>query len=166
MKFSLVGSVSAVLLLGLYFVGSGWTSQPPSQQPSDPASNPKVLAFLKPVDIADSDNELQKKLKERHNSGVALLDERVKEHRKGARDLTSIYQAARLVAEAKLDLTTNAPERITLLEQLLEIHKLMESHLQEQLAKGFGSKADLELARYTRLSTEVDLLRAKQKTNP
>jgi hypothetical protein len=70
------------------------------------------------------------------------------------------------VAEAKLDLTTNAPERITLLEQLLEIHKLMESHLQEQLAKGFGSKADLELARYTRLSTEVDLLRAKQKTNP
>ena len=70
------------------------------------------------------------------------------------------------MAEAKLDLANTPAERVSLLEQLLEIHRIMESRLQDQLAKGFGSKADLELARYARLSIEVDLLRAKQKANP
>lgn len=167
MKTLHVWSSAAVLVLSLCLAESGWGSQTPSQQPAAmPPVDPKLLAFLKPVEFASGEGELPKKLKERHNSSVTLLDERIKEYRKGSRDAGSIYQAARLVAEAKLDLTTSTQERIGVLELLLEIHKVMESRLQQQLDKGFGSKADLELARHARLTVEIDLLRAKQKSTP
>src|SRR5262245_44577276 len=87
---------------GLFRAANGSACQT-SGQPETPSLSPKVLAFLKPVAIADGDNELQKKLKERHNSGVTMLDERVKEYKKGSRDAGTVFQAAKLVAEAKLD---------------------------------------------------------------
>jgi hypothetical protein len=59
-----------------------------------------------------------------------------------------------------------AEARTAVLEQLLDVAKPIESHLQQQLAKVFGSKADLERARYARLTLKVELLRAKQKANP
>jgi hypothetical protein len=166
MKHSSLRFFVAVLALSLCVQCSG-AYQSPNQKPTEtPQVNPKVLAFLKPVEIVAGDSELQQKLKERHNSGVILLDERVKEYKKGSREAGTVFQAARLVAEAKLDLAGSTQERIAVLEQVLDIHKLMESHLQQQLEKGFGSKADFEQARFTRLSTEVELLRAKQKANP
>jgi len=125
--------------------------------------DPKILAFIKPVEIADGDNPLQKKLKERHNVAVRLLDERVSEYKKGVRDASFVFDAARLTADAKLDLADTAEARSTVLEQVLDISKMIESHLQQQLDKGFGSKGDLERARYARLSVEVEILKAKQK---
>jgi hypothetical protein len=97
---------------------------------------------------------------------VALLDERVKEYKKGVRDISFVFEAARLVAEAKLDLVPNAAARSEVLEQTLEVANLAEAHLGQHLAKGFGAKADLERARYARLTLEVELLRARQKANP
>jgi hypothetical protein len=138
-------------------------AQPPAETP---VVSPKVLAFLKPIEATAGDSELTKKLKERHNSAVALLDEGVKEYRKGIRDINFVFEAARLAAEAKLDLAANAAARAEVLEQTLEVAKLAESHLQQQFARGFGSKADLERARYARLTLEVELLRTRQKANP
>jgi hypothetical protein len=46
--------------------------------------------------------------------------------------------------------------------ETLEVAKLAEEHIKRQRKGGFGSKADLERARYARLSLEVELLRAKQ----
>ncbi len=147
--------------------GNATVSTLHGQQPGEPeALSPKILAFLKPVEIAEGDSELQKKLKERHNAAVKLLEERVSEYKKGARDIGPVFEAARLTAEAKLDLAEGAQARTAVLEQLLDVAKLIESHLQQQLTKGFGSKGDLERARYARLTLEVELLRAKQKANP
>jgi hypothetical protein len=126
-----------------------------------PDVNPKVLAFIKPVEISQRDSDLQKKLKERHNVAVKLLEERVNEYRKGVRDVSSVFEAARLTAEAKLDLAENNQARTTVLEQVLDIAKLIESHLEEQLKKGFGAKSDVERARLARLTVEVELLRAR-----
>src|SRR5262249_31334463 len=103
------------------------------------------------------------KLKERFNAAVKLLDERVDEYKKGLRDIAPVYEAARLTAEAKLDLDPSPKARVTVLEQTLEVVKLFESNIQQQLAKGFGSKGDLERARYTRLTVEVELIKARQK---
>jgi outer membrane protein TolC len=74
-----------------------------------------------------------------------------------------VFEATRLVAEAKLDLADRPEARITALEQTLEVAQFIEKHLQDQLDKGFGSRADLERARFGRLSVEVELLKAKQK---
>jgi hypothetical protein len=156
--------VTAIVLLA---PGNATVATLHGQQPGEPAVlSPKILAFLKPLEIVEGDSELQKKLKERHNVAVKLLEERVNEYKKGVRDIGPVFEAARLTAEAKLDLAEGAEERTAVLEQLLDVAKLIESHLQQQLTKGFGSKADLERARYARLTVEVELLRAKQKAKP
>jgi hypothetical protein len=152
--------MALVFVAGLTRSGSTTAAQAPTKAPG---LSPTILAFLKPVEIAPADSELQKKLKERHNVAVTLLQERVNEYRKGVRDLRQIFEAARMTSEAKLDLAENAESRIAVLGQMLEVAKLIESHLQEQLKKGFGSKADLERARFARLSVEVEMLKAQQK---
>jgi hypothetical protein len=167
MKTAMV--LAAASGIGLFLWSTrGVFSGPAEARPraSTDAVSPKVLAFLKPVTAGADDSELTKKLKERHNSAVALLDERLKEYKRGVRDVNFVFEAARLAAEAKLDLAPNAAARVDVLEQTLELAKLAEAQLRQQLARGFGSKADLERARYARLTLEVDLLRARQKANP
>ena len=161
--------LAAVSLIGLFllFARGDLRGRAEAQPPADtPTVSPKVLAFLKPIQAGANDSELTKKLKERHNSAVALLDERVKEYKKGVRDISFVFEAARLAAEAKLDLAPNAAARSEVLEHTLEVVNLAEAQLGQQLAKGFGSKADLERARYARLTLEVELLRARQKAKP
>ena len=161
MRYTLV--VAASFLVLLFSSEAGTVGRTAAQTPADaPGVSPEILAFLKPVAIAEGDSELQKKLKERHNVAVKMLAERVNEYRKGVRDIGPVFEAARLTAEAKLDLAENAEARTAVLNQLLGLAKLAESNLAQQVAKGFGSKAVLERARYDRLSLEVELLRAKQ----
>ncbi|SRR5260370_15028717 len=140
--------------------GLSLTAQQPTKQPE---VSPKILAFLKPIEPAKDDSELVKKLKERHNAGVLLLGERIKEYKKGTRAIGPVYEAASLVVEAKLDLAERPEARIAVLEQSLEVAQLFENYIQKQLGLGFGSKGDLERARFARLTVEVELLKAKQK---
>ena len=164
MRFTIIASAACVGVTLLCLSGSG-ISRTTAAQPQAPAQevDPKIVAFIKSVEIADGDSDLQKKLKERHNVAVRLLDERVSEYKKGVRDASHVFDAARITADAKLDLADTAETRDAVLEQILGIAKLIEGHLQQQLDKGFGSKGDLERARYARLSVEVEILRAKQK---
>jgi len=159
--------VSAASFLAAVFLASsqvGTAGKSAAQTPADgPKISPEIQAILKPVAIAGGDSELQKKLKERHNAAVKMLEERVNEYKKGVRDINSVFEAARLTAEAKLDLAENVEARTAVLTQLLDVSKLVENNLTQQLAKGHGSKADLERAHYARLTLEVELLRAKQK---
>lgn len=127
-----------------------------------PDVNPQILAFLKPSPIAEGDSDLQKKLKERHNVAVKLLEARLNDYKRGVRDLSAVFDATRLAADAKLDLAETPEARTAVLQQTLEAAKVVESHLEEQLKKGFGSQADLERARFARLSVEVELLKNKR----
>ena len=166
MRSTLVAAASFLAAIYL-FSSAGTVGTTAAQAPADgPTVSPEILAFLKPVPIAAGDSELQKKLKERHNVAVKLLEERVNEYKRGVRDISPVFEAARFTAEAKLDLAENAAARTAVLNQLLDVAKLIESNLAQQLAKGFGSKADLERARYARLTLEVELLRAEHKAKP
>jgi hypothetical protein len=160
--------LAAGFLMGVLLFSEWGGVHPAVAQPrSGPAEvSPKILAFIKPVEVDPGDSELRKKLKERHNAAAKMLEERINDYKKGVRDAGQVYEAARLTAEAKQDLAENAEARIVVLEQVLEVAKLFESSLQQQLDKGFGSKADLERARYARLSVEIELLKAKQKDAP
>jgi hypothetical protein len=167
MRYTLVAAASFLAAVFQFSSGAGTVGRTAAQTPaSAPGVSPEIFAILKPVAIAEGDSELQKKLKERHNVAVNMLEERVNEYKKGVRDISAVFEAARLTAEAKLDLAENAEARTAVLQQLLDVAKLIESNLQQQLAKGFGSKADLERARYARLTLEVELLRATQKAKP
>ena len=146
-----------MLLLG---TGLTLTAQQPTKQTE---VSKEIFAFLEPVKLLKEDSELVKKLKERHNAGALLLEERIKDYKKGTRDIGPVYEAASLVVGAKLDLAERPKDKIAVLEQTLEVAKLFEKFLQKQLSLGFGSKGDLERARFSRLSVEVELLKAKQK---
>jgi len=162
MRFTQVAAASFLAAVFLFSSEAGTAGRTAAQAPAGaPGVSPEILAFLKPVAIAEGDNELQKKLKERHNVAVKMLEERVNEYKKGVRDISPVFEAARLTAEAKLDLAENAEARTAVLKQLLDVAKLIESNLAQQLDKGLGSKADLERARYARLTVEVELLRAR-----
>ena len=162
MRYALVAAAGFLMALG-FLAGRRTRGSRSSRRSQGPRrrGQPQDLAFLKPVEVAAEDSELQKKLKERHNVAVALLQERISEYKKGTRDLSLVFEAAKLTADAKLDLADKPEARIAVLEQTLEVAKLVEDHLQQQIKKGFGSKGDLERARFARLSVEIELLRAK-----
>jgi hypothetical protein len=164
MRFTQIPGASLLAAVFLFSLEAGTVGRTAAQTPADaPGVSPEILAFLKPVTIAERDSELEKKQKERHNVAVKLLEERVNEYKKGVRDISAVFEAARLTAEAKLDLAENAQARTAVWQQLVDVAKLIESNVAQRLAKGFGSKADFEHARYARLTMEVELLRAKQK---
>jgi hypothetical protein len=131
-----------------------------------PDVNPRVLTFIKPIAASESDDELTKKLKERHNVATSLLEARVAEYKTGVSDLTLVLEAARLVAEAKHDLAQDDAARLAVLGDTLEISKLIESHQQAKFDAGVGSKSDLQRARLARLSVEVQILKMKRAAAP
>src|SRR5262249_7768993 len=147
-------------MVGLLMLPASYFGQQP---PGAPGISPKILAFLKPVEPAAGDSELQQKLKERHNAAVKLLEERINEYKKGVRDISAVFEAGRLAADAKLDLDPSPKARIAVLEQTLDAATELEASLQHQLDSGFGSKGDLHRARLAGLNVEVDLIKAKQK---
>src|SRR5512133_1943554 len=83
---------------------------PPATQGAHEIS-PSVTAFMKRVEAAPGDDALRQKLKERHNTAVRLLELRVDSYRRGIDDSQKVFEAARLVAEAKLDLAQDDDER-------------------------------------------------------
>src|SRR5205085_6566658 len=89
--------ITTGFLMGLLLcAGKGTVHTAVAQPPSGrPEVDPKVLAFLKPVEIAPEDSELRKKLKERHNVAVKMLEDRINDYKRGVRDLGQVYEAGR-----------------------------------------------------------------------
>jgi hypothetical protein len=123
----------------------------------------KEMGFLETIEPKGDEPELATALKERHNSAVKLLQERINEYEKGIRDINPVYEAGRLVADAKLDLAADADAKVKILEHTLKVAELAEAYLKQVNEKGLGSRADLERAHYGSLNVKVQLLQAKQK---
>lgn len=159
---------SALLAGGLMFgsLAPVLFAQPPAAKPAAAEVPPQLKAFLSPLEFADGDSELLKKQKERHNAGVALLNARLTEYKSGLREIGPVYDAARLAADAKVDLAPDDAARLTALEQIREIANLFEAAVKKQLDLGFGSAADYERARFARLSVEVEILKFKAAAAP
>jgi hypothetical protein len=163
-----MGSFLLVFPLGL---PSRADAQPPAEKAgpksvtsSDLRKALKEMGFLETIE--PKGDELAKALAERHNSAVTLLQERLNEYEKGIRDINPVYEAGRLVADAKLDLAADADAKIKILEHTLKVAELAEAYLKQLNEKGLGSKAELERAHYGTLNVKVQLLQAKQKAKP
>jgi hypothetical protein len=162
MKLCKFAAALCLLLAGSALAPRLLSQTPPAQ----PSVKEELLEFTKPVKIADGDTELQKKLKERHNSAALLLKKRVEEYSRGIRDLGPVFEAAKFAAEAKLDLAVTQEDRVKKLAQTLIVANAALAYLEGLHAKGFCSAGDLERARYARLNIEVELLKARQKDRP
>src|SRR5262249_30612281 len=126
-----------------------------------PDIDQRVLDFTKPVEPANGDDELVQKLKERHNVAASLLEARADEYKIGLTDLAQVLAAAKLVAESKYELAQDDMGRLAVLDQTLEVAKLVEGFQQEKFDAGVGSRSDLQHAKLTRLNVEVSILKLK-----
>jgi hypothetical protein len=122
----------------------------------------KFQSWVATIPPDPADNELRAKLKERHNSAARLLGLRISEFQKGTRDISTVFDSARLVAESQLDLARNQQERESFIQQMISEAKAVEDLVQKQVSDGFVPEADLERARFARLSAEVMLLTARR----
>jgi len=152
--------ILAILLTAA--IGMCADSAPTTAPATAPEVDPSVTAFMKRIDAVAGDDALRQKLKERHNTAVHLLELRVAEYHKGISDVSPVFEAERLIAQAKLDLAQNVQEREAVMQQVVDVARVIESRLEKQLKSGFGSEADLERARLARQTAEVELLKLKQ----
>lgn len=122
---------------------------------------PEFERFRQPIEAAADDTSLRKKMVERHNAAVELLDLRIQEYRTGIRDVSVVFEAARLTADAKVALAADEEARRQVLADTLAVATAFEARLEAQLKAGFGAPADLARAKYARLSLEVEVLQAQ-----
>jgi outer membrane protein TolC len=160
MKYSML--MFAIVLTVVTYGGAAQPAARPATTAPSHEVDPAIAAFMKPVEAASSDDEVRQKLKERHNTAVRLLELRVEGYRKGLNDVNQVFEAARMVVDAKHDLAQNVAERDALMGQMLEVTKAMESQLQKQFEAGIGSEADVLRARLARETVEVEMLKTKQ----
>jgi hypothetical protein len=121
--------------------------------------DPAVASFMKPIDIAQGDDELRQKMKQRHNTAVRLLELRIEMYRKGVSDVSGVFEAAREVADADRDLAQSAEEREAAAKHFVEVLRAGEKRLEDQWKSGVGSEANLLRARLARETAEVELLK-------
>lgn len=149
--------LACVVISGQVVVGQESTSTSEA-----PEVNSRVLAFLQPVEFADDDSELVKKLKERQNAAVELLKTHVQEYRSGVRDVSAVLEAARFVTESKLDLASDNQARLAVYQERLELAKMIEDRLGALYEAGIGSVSGYRRAQVDRMNIEVEILKLKQ----
>jgi outer membrane protein TolC len=103
----------------------------------------------------------------------AILRERVKvlreaadllqdRHKNGGTNVDQVMDAERAVIEAELDLALSTPERIKLLEKLVENATAFEKLVERRHEVAAASTVDLRVATAIRLRAQADLLLAKK----
>jgi len=155
--------LSLSLLLTLLGTSS---AQPLRQQPANrPEPKPPTLLRSKPVEEDPRDNALQKLLKARYNEAIAEVKCNYTMWLGGKASLDMIADVAHRLVESGLDLYEQPAERVTLLEQYVELMREIEKITQEKRDAWVASAAEFHRARYLRLDAEIQLLRSRREAD-
>jgi hypothetical protein len=117
----------------------------------------------KPVMTGPVDDELRSLLLARRDAAVRRVKALGRDYEQGSITVDRYIDGFFMVIDAQVELTDNAAEHVRLLELRLELAKEIEAREAAELEVGRGTNADVEQARYRRLSVEIDLLRTKRK---
>jgi len=158
MRGRVVSLALLVFLAGLSGRGVGADKEPEEK-------TPKILT-AKPLKPGPKDDELRRLLIERYNSAVTEMQGRHQEVLAGKGTLEVFAVVGKRLVESGLELNEKPADRVTLLEQYLELMREIEKINVSLFEAGRISKADLALARYLRIDAEIKLLRAHRKANP
>jgi hypothetical protein len=139
-------------------------AQTPAQMPAPTTAPTKqeidaaVAVFSKPLDVSSNDDAMRQKLKERHNTAVRLLQARIEGYHKGTSDAASVFEAARIVGDAKRDLATSTAERNTLAHQMLDLLRMVEQRMSQEFRSGLISETSLLTAQLARQAEEIEIM--------
>lgn len=112
----------------------------------------------------DADDRVTKLLKERFNAGQDELRNRYIYWLQGSETLPQVYDAARRVVEARLEVGGPGSERLEILKEKLAFAKIVEQQSHGLLRKfnHANQVSDIDCAAYYRASSELELLRAER----
>jgi hypothetical protein len=158
MRGRVVSLALLVFLAGLSGRGVGADKEPEEKVP-------KILT-AKPLKPGRQDDELRRLLIARYNSSVAEMQGRYQEFLAGKGTLGIFAVVGKRLVDSGLELNENPADKVSLLEQYLELMREVEKINVSLLEVGRISKADLELARYLRIDAEIKLLRTKRQAKP
>jgi hypothetical protein len=132
--------------------------------PAEPEEALPALLKAQPRETARGDDELRKLQKERYNAALKELQLRGELVAAGKdTPLDGIYDAAGRLLDAELDLAETPAERVAVRQKQVGVSKEVEAMTKRYADAGNAkvSPADVEKARYARLTAEMNLLRAK-----
>jgi hypothetical protein len=131
-------------------------------QPKDDTEELPAIFKGKPIPPAAGDDELRKLLKERYNAAVAELGGRYQMFLAGRGTFDSLFDGARRVVHAGLELHDKPADQIALLTGYVELARKIEKINQARDEAGRIMRQELDYARYMRADAEIQLLRAKK----
>jgi hypothetical protein len=133
-------------------------------QPADVID--KLLDFAKEkkkIEPKDGDGDLRKLQVQRYNVALEELAQRGEDYKKNLTNQQTVFDAARHLVEAELEVQAKPEDRAKVLEKVVELVKWYEDKLERSLKEDVGSRAELLRARYTRLTYEIDLLKTRRE---
>jgi hypothetical protein len=153
-----------ICILAISVVSGARAAQTPAQTPAPTTAPTKheidaaVAVFTKRVEASANDDALRQKVKERHNTAVRLLETRIEGYRKGTSDAASVFDAARIVGDAKRELATSSADRNTLAHQMLDLLRMVESRMDQEFRAGLISENALLTAQLARQAEEIEIM--------
>lgn len=114
-----------------------------------------------PLQTKEGDNELRKLLVARYNAAVEEMEGEFQMFMAGRSPFQQLVGAARRLVDSGSELNEKHPDRLALLQQYVELLKVVEKEIQSAYDAGRASKIELPQVRYLRLDAEIEFLRAK-----
>jgi outer membrane protein TolC len=125
--------------------------------------SPKVMEVLNssPVEIKDSDSELERLKKQRFNAALNEAKAKFDLYKRGLTRLPDMIEVGQRLFSAEVDLYDKPEDRVKVLQRHLDVYNEAEGNLEKQVKEGLATQADLERLRYNKASLEIELLMAK-----
>jgi hypothetical protein len=163
MRFACQSRILTLLSVLIAFAPMAWADEPVDEKNWLKESTWPAFVAEHRLKIADSDDALTKLLKERYNEGQQELRNRYVYWLQGEESLPQVYDAARRVIEARLEVGEPGVDKMAVIKEKLVFAKLVEKQAEKISRKSTRQAADGYCARYFRANTELELIRAEKE---
>lgn len=116
-----------------------------------------------PLPTSDEEDELVKLLKARHNVALEGLNESYRDFGNNVVQADVVFDAGRRLVDSRLDLASTPEEKLTVYNQVLAILVELEGIYEHRAKLLGGGESEVIRIRFARLTTEVDILKAKRE---
>lgn len=117
---------------------------------------------VKPVEVADTDSELRRLLKERYNEAAAQMKDLFEAHRRGRAPINDLCYAIEAFADAGGELAETPVALVSELELARDAAGGVEVITKRQVDDGKEPRIALQHARICRLGLDIRLVRTRE----
>lgn len=153
------------LIAALLLAPDALTGQPAQQE--WPLLDKITKLVSEPMKLEQSDDAIQKLMKERYNAALVLVEVRIRRFKVGRQEgtINSFEDALDQVIRARRELTNKPADLIPLLELRLELAREVERTSEALFQSGRIEPDAPATAKIARINAEIDLLRTQKRSN-